>query len=48
VSKSKKGHASKSHLTAEEKKLGTSHLYLLVGMIVIGAVVGIYFLNQTH
>lgn len=38
----------KSHLTAEEKKLGKSHLYFLLGMIVIGGVIGIYFLNQTH
>jgi hypothetical protein len=47
MSKNKK-HGHKSHLSSEEKKLGKSHLKFLIGIIVIGAIVGIYFINQTH
>ncbi len=42
---SKAKHKVKSHLTKEEKKLGKSHLYLLLGMIIIGAVLGIYYMK---
>jgi len=41
----KNKHKVKSHLTKEEKKLGKNHLYLLLGMIAIGAVLGIYYMR---
>lgn len=49
-SKSKKNHdgLNQKHLSAEQKKLGKNHLYLLLGMIVVGGIIGIYFINQTH
>lgn len=43
-----KKHVAKSHLSIEEKKLGKSHLYVLLGMIIIGGAIGIYFLNLQH
>jgi hypothetical protein len=36
----------KSHLSTEEKKLGKSHLFLLLGIIIVGGVIGVYFLNM--
>jgi len=45
MSKNKHGHHVKSHLSSEEKKLGKSHLYLLLGIIALGAVIGIYYIN---
>jgi hypothetical protein len=47
MAKNKK-HNHKSHLTAEEKKVGKSHLYILLGMVAFGAIVGLYFINQSH
>ena len=48
-SKSKKNHGnSQNHLSTEQKKIGKNHLYLLLGMVAVGAIIGIYFINQTH
>lgn len=41
----KSKHKVKSHLTKEERTLGKNHLYLLLGMIVIGAILGIYYMR---
>lgn len=35
----------KSKLTAEEKKLGRTDLYILIGMIVVGLALGLYFMQ---
>lgn len=32
----------KSHLTAEEKQMGKTSVYILLGMIVVGIVIGLY------
>lgn len=32
----------KSKLTAEDRKLGKNHIYILVGMIVVGLVLALY------
>lgn len=45
MSKLKKQKAVKSHLTPEEKKLGKTHIYILLGMIVIGLAVGLYYMQ---
>lgn len=44
----KQKHHNKSHLSTEEKKIGKSHIYLLIGMIIVGGAIGIYFLNLQH
>ena len=36
---------AKSHLTPEDRKIGKNHVYILVGMIIIGIVVGIYHIQ---
>lgn len=36
------------HLSTEEKKIGKNHLYLLLGMIIVGGAIGIYFINQGY
>lgn len=38
--------AHKSNLPPEARKLGKQHIYILVGMIVIGILVGLYQVNQ--
>ncbi len=43
-----KNKAKKSHLTKEERKEGKSKLYFLLGLVTIGAIFGIYLINQTH
>jgi hypothetical protein len=45
MSKLKKQKMVKSHLTADEKKLGKIHIYILVSMIVIGLAVGLYYMQ---
>ena len=37
--------AHKSHLDPEAKKLGKQHVYILLGMIVIGIAIGLYHIN---
>ena len=38
----KKIKPQKSHLTVSEKELGKKHVYLIIGMIVVGLAVAIY------
>lgn len=45
VSKLKKQKVAKSHLTAEERKMGKNHIYILIGLIVIGLCLGLYYMN---
>ncbi|MBC7538764.1 MAG: hypothetical protein H7281_08085 [Bacteriovorax sp.] len=42
MSKLKSNKKLKSHLTIEEKKMGKTHVYILLGMIVIGIAIGLY------
>jgi hypothetical protein len=35
----------KSHLAPEAKELGKQHIYILIGMIIIGIAIGLYNLN---
>jgi hypothetical protein len=35
----------KSHLTEEDKKLGKVHIYMLVGMIIVGILVALYLMH---
>jgi hypothetical protein len=42
VSKLKNNKKVKSHLSVEDKKLGKTHVYILLGMIVIGIAIGLY------
>ena len=42
MSKLKNHKKVKSHLTPEEKKIGKTHVYILLGMIVIGIAIGLY------
>jgi hypothetical protein len=42
MSKLKSNKKQKSHLTAEEKKMGKTHVYILLGMIVIGIAIALY------
>lgn len=43
--KNKKQHGLKSHLTPEQKAFGKQQIYILIGMIVIGAAVGLYYMQ---
>lgn len=43
--KVKKHKVNKSHLTTEEKKLGKMHIYVLVGIIVVGLAFGLYHMQ---
>jgi len=36
----------KSHLGPEEKKMGRQHIYILVGMVIFGILIGLYRVNQ--
>jgi hypothetical protein len=45
VSKIKKNKNQKSHLTAEEKKMGKMHIYILISMIFLGLAVALYQLQ---
>lgn len=38
----KKNKPLKSHLTADEREVGKKHIYLIVGMIIVGLAVAIY------
>lgn len=40
--------AYKSHLAPEERKLGKQHIYILIGMIVIGIAVGLYHVATNY
>jgi hypothetical protein len=42
---SKKNKPQKSHLTADEKKLGKNHVYLLIGMIIAGLIMAAYHMH---
>jgi hypothetical protein len=37
--------AHKSHLAPADKQLGRQHVYILIGMIIIGIAIGLYRLN---
>lgn len=43
--KNKKNKGMKSHLSAEDKALGRQHIYLLIGIIVVGAAIGLYYMQ---
>jgi hypothetical protein len=45
VSKLKAKKAPKSHLSAEEKEFGKTKIYILVGMIMIGLAIGLYYMQ---
>jgi len=40
-----KNKTHKTKLSAEDKKLGRTDLYILIGMIVVGLVLGLYYMN---
>ena len=40
--KLKAGKIHKTKLTPDEKKLGRNHIYILIGMIVVGLVLALY------
>jgi hypothetical protein len=42
MSKFKNNKKQKSHLTAEQKQMGKTHVYILLGMIVIGIAFALY------
>lgn len=46
MSKIKNNKKLKSHLTPEEKMLGKTHVYILLGMIVIGIAIALYNINN--
>jgi hypothetical protein len=48
MSKNKKSKVLDTKAKAEERKIGKTHLYLLLSMVVLGAVLGIYFINQQY
>lgn len=43
--KAKKHKGLKSHLTAEEKAFGKQQIYILVGIIIVGAIIGLYYMQ---
>ncbi|MBP9682005.1 MAG: hypothetical protein KBD76_11415 [Bacteriovorax sp.] len=45
MSKVKKHKVLKSHLSAEEKQLGKMHIYVLIGIIVVGLAFGLYYMQ---
>jgi hypothetical protein len=36
---------NKSHLPPEARKLGKQHIYILIGMIIVGIAIGLYRIN---
>lgn len=45
MSKLKSKKHMKSHLTADQKQFGKQQIYILVGMIVVGLAVGLYYMQ---
>jgi len=43
--KNKKHNGVKSHLSSQEKAFGKQQIYILIGMIVVGAVIGLYYMQ---
>ena len=45
MAKAKNKKAVKSHLTEEDKRIGKTHIYILIGMIIIGLAIGLYYMQ---
>ena len=41
-----KHQAHKSHLRPEDRKMGKQHIYILIGMIIMGIAIGLYRINN--
>jgi hypothetical protein len=41
-----KSKAMKSHLAPEDRKMGKQHIYILIGMIIVGIALGFYHVNN--
>jgi len=35
----------KSHLAPEDRKMGKQHIYILIGMIIVGIAMGLYHIS---